>query len=61
VQLPPWASTPEEFVRGHRDALESDAVSGALHHWIDLIFGFKQVFAILHLLSFLSVLCSSSS
>ncbi|KAE8908643.1 hypothetical protein PF005_g17228 [Phytophthora fragariae] len=42
VQLPKWASTPEEFVRIHRAALESEHVSRHLHLWIDLIFGFKQ-------------------
>lgn len=43
VQLPPWANdSPEQFVQILRDALESDHVSKNLHHWIDLIFGYKQ-------------------
>ncbi|CAF4337835.1 unnamed protein product, partial [Rotaria magnacalcarata] len=43
VQLPPWAhDSPEEFIRLHRLALESDYVSAHLHQWIDLIFGYKQ-------------------
>jgi hypothetical protein len=42
VELPPWAATPEEFVRINRAALESDYVSAHLHEWIDLIFGYKQ-------------------
>ncbi|TYZ69038.1 hypothetical protein PybrP1_000307 [[Pythium] brassicae (nom. inval.)] len=42
VQLPPWAATPEEFVRINRAALESELVSQHLHEWLDLIFGFKQ-------------------
>ncbi|XP_045529711.1 neurobeachin isoform X5 [Pieris brassicae] len=42
VQLPPWASSPEEFVRVNRMALESEFVSCQLHQWIDLIFGYKQ-------------------
>lgn len=42
VELPPWAKTPEQFVRLHRLALESELVSCQLHQWIDLIFGYKQ-------------------
>ncbi|XP_073498622.1 lipopolysaccharide-responsive and beige-like anchor protein isoform X3 [Phyllobates terribilis] len=42
VELPPWAKTPEEFVRTNRLALESEFVSCQLHQWIDLIFGYKQ-------------------
>ncbi|XP_063074295.1 lipopolysaccharide-responsive and beige-like anchor protein isoform X2 [Engraulis encrasicolus] len=42
VELPPWAKDPEEFVRINRLALESEFVSCQLHHWIDLIFGYKQ-------------------
>ncbi|ULT96044.1 hypothetical protein L3Y34_004591 [Caenorhabditis briggsae] len=43
VLLPAWChGDPREFVRLHRQALESDYVSSHLHEWIDLIFGFKQ-------------------
>lgn len=42
VQLPPWASSPAEFIRTHQAAMESEYVSKHLHHWIDLIFGYKQ-------------------
>jgi len=44
VQLPPWAKgSAHEFIRLHRQALESEYVSANLHHWIDLVFGYKQV------------------
>ncbi|OQR95008.1 vacuolar protein sorting-associated protein 53 [Achlya hypogyna] len=43
VELPPWAQgSAAEFVRVNRAALESPYVSSMLHHWIDLIFGYKQ-------------------
>ncbi|CAH1776878.1 unnamed protein product [Owenia fusiformis] len=42
VELPPWAKTPEDFVRINRMALETEFISCQLHHWIDLIFGYKQ-------------------
>lgn len=42
VRLPPWAKDAYDFVRIHRLALESEQVSRNLHHWIDLVFGFKQ-------------------
>ncbi|KAJ3103821.1 Neurobeachin-like protein 1 [Phlyctochytrium planicorne] len=42
VILPEWASSPEEFIRIHREALEGDYVSDHLHEWIDLIWGYKQ-------------------
>ena len=42
VHLPKWASTPEEFLKKNREALESDYVSQNLHLWIDLIFGINS-------------------
>ncbi|VFR02089.1 unnamed protein product [Cuscuta campestris] len=43
VVLPPWAKgSAREFIKKHREALESDYVSENMHHWIDLIFGCKQ-------------------
>ena len=42
VVLPRWASNADDFIRKHRMALECDFVSDHLHHWLDLIFGYKQ-------------------
>lgn len=42
LKLPAWAKNPLDFIRQNRNALESEYVSANLHHWIDLIFGYKQ-------------------
>lgn len=42
ITVPPWAENVFDFIRIHRKALESEYVSENLHHWIDLIFGYKQ-------------------
>jgi factor associated with neutral sphingomyelinase activation len=42
VRLPPWARSASHFVECCRAALESDFASGALHSWIELVFGHRQ-------------------
>ena len=42
VELPPWAQTPEDFVRANLAALESEFTSMHLHHWVNLVFGAMQ-------------------
>ncbi|XP_030468894.1 protein GFS12 [Syzygium oleosum] len=42
LSIPSWASSPEEFIKMHRDALESDRVSCQIHNWIDITFGYKM-------------------
>ena len=42
VALPPWATSPVDFVTKCRAALESEECSRKLHLWIDLIFGHLQ-------------------
>lgn len=42
LAVPSWAGTPEEFIKLHRNALESDHVSSLIHHWIDITFGYKM-------------------
>ena len=41
LRVPSWAESPEHFISLHRDALESDCVSRQIHHWIDIMFGYK--------------------
>ena len=43
VELPPWAKSPRDYIKKHRQALECEYVSQHIHEWIDLIFGYKQL------------------
>ncbi|XP_070180486.1 lysosomal-trafficking regulator-like [Littorina saxatilis] len=43
VVLPPWCNgDPRLFVLIQRQGLESAVATRMLHHWLDLVFGFKQ-------------------
>ncbi|KAL7672759.1 hypothetical protein ACOME3_007640 [Neoechinorhynchus agilis] len=42
MELPPWASSKEEFIFLNRFALESQFTSCQLHQWIDYQFGYKS-------------------
>lgn len=42
VILPKWSSNEHEFVRVHRELLESKYVQNKIRCWIDLYFGVKQ-------------------
>ncbi|OMO53411.1 hypothetical protein CCACVL1_28649 [Corchorus capsularis] len=42
LAVPSWAGCPEEFIKLHREALESNRISSQIHHWIDITFGYKM-------------------
>ncbi|CAO2838377.1 unnamed protein product [Amaranthus hypochondriacus] len=42
LSVPLWAGSPQEFIKVHRDALESERVSCDIHNWIDITFGYKM-------------------
>ena len=42
VELPGWAKNEHDFVRVHRECLESKHVARKLRYWVDLLFGSKQ-------------------
>ena len=42
VQLPTWSRNEHDFVRVHRELLESKPVAKKIRYWVDLIFGARQ-------------------
>ncbi|KAL4465900.1 hypothetical protein ABPG74_004137 [Tetrahymena malaccensis] len=40
--IPNWAENVHDFIQKMKLCIESDYVSKNIHHWIDLIFGYKQ-------------------
>lgn len=43
VELPAWAKNEHDFVRVHREMLESKVIQSKLRYWIDLMFGTRQM------------------
>ena len=43
LALPEWCPNEQEFIKWHRNKLDSDRVAQQLHEWIDLVFGYKVV------------------
>ena len=41
LQYPNWCSSAQDFINKHMAVLESEHVSCNLHHWVDLMFGYK--------------------
>ncbi|XP_031256379.1 protein GFS12 [Pistacia vera] len=42
LAVPSWVGSPKEFIKLHREALESHRVSSQIHNWIDITFGYKM-------------------
>ena len=43
LHYPDWCSSAQDFINRHMAMLESEQVSCKLHHWIDLMFGYKVI------------------
>ena len=43
VQMPGWSNDEYDFIMKMKEFLENDEISYGISHWIDLIFGYKQV------------------
>ncbi|KAJ3435633.1 beige/beach-related [Anaeramoeba flamelloides] len=43
IKLPPWANnSSHKFIKIMNESLESEYVSNNLHHWINIMFGYRQ-------------------
>lgn len=51
LDFPGWCSDVSSFIEWHRAILESEHVSNSLHHWIDLVFGYKVRLVYIYMLS----------